>query len=64
MAEIAKGRTRHSSEPSAKNERSEYQAFRLALKKILSVSHSELKEKIDSEKARKPSRASSREATS
>jgi len=60
MAERAKARTR--SEPSGKNERSEYDTFQQALKKILSVSHSELKIKIDSEKRRKPKRASDRAA--
>jgi hypothetical protein len=63
MAERAKARTRGSSEPSAKNERSEYDTFQQALKKVLSVSHSELKIKIDSEKGRKPKRASGHAAT-
>lgn len=36
--------------PSGKNEQSEYATFEGALKKVLSVPHSELKAKLDAEK--------------
>jgi len=36
--------------PSAKNEQGEYANFATALKKVLSVPHSELKAKLDAEK--------------
>jgi hypothetical protein len=36
--------------PSAKNETGEYDRFENALKKVLSVPHSEIKSKIDAEK--------------
>jgi hypothetical protein len=38
------------SKPSAKNEPSEYATFEDALRKVLSVPHSEIKAKIESEK--------------
>jgi hypothetical protein len=39
--------------PSAKNDAGEYAAFEGALKKILSVPHSEIKSKLDAEKRKK-----------
>jgi hypothetical protein len=63
MAESAKNGARrsHRPEPSAKNERSEYATFENALRKVVSVPHSEVQAKID---ARKKHRASSRASTS
>jgi hypothetical protein len=49
--------------PSAKNESREYDAFSSALKKVLSVPHSEIKTKLDAEK-RKRSKTSASRATS
>ncbi len=49
--------------PSAKNETGEYANFENALRKVLSVPHSELKSKLSSEKRarkRQPKRAFSR----
>jgi hypothetical protein len=46
--------------PSAKNETGEYAAFEGALKKILSVSHSELKSKLHTKKRKKIKTSASR----
>ena len=46
------------SKRSAKNESGEYAAFEGALKKILSVPHSEIKSKLDAEKRKRIKRAS------
>jgi hypothetical protein len=48
----------HHLKRSAKNESGEYAAFEGALKKVLSVSHSEIKAKLDSEKRKRSKRAS------
>lgn len=50
----------HRSEPSAKNDQNEYTTFAVALKKVLSVSHSELKAKLDSEKTKRKRKRASR----
>jgi hypothetical protein len=42
--------------PSAKNETGEYANFEAALKKVISVPHSELKSRLDSEKRAKKRR--------
>ena len=44
--------------PSAKNDSGEYAAFESALRKILSVSHAEIKAKIDAGKRKRPKRSS------
>jgi hypothetical protein len=44
--------------PSAKNATGEYAAFENALQKVLSISHSELKSKLDAEKRKKAKRSS------
>ena len=46
--------------PSAKNESGEYAAFSSALKKVLSVPHSEIKAKIDSAKRKRVKSSDSR----
>jgi hypothetical protein len=51
----------HRSEPSAKNDSGEYATFTDALKKVLSVPHSEMKSTLDAEKKHKPSSRASRE---
>ena len=43
--------------PSAKNETGEYENFANALRKVLSVPHSELKAKLDAEKRVRPRHA-------
>jgi hypothetical protein len=48
-------------EPSAKNGQGEYATFTDALKKVLSVPHSEMKSKLDAEKKLKPSSRASRD---
>jgi hypothetical protein len=48
--------------PSAKNETGEYALFEDALKKVLSVSHSELKAKIDAGKRKRTKRSSASRA--
>jgi len=48
--------------PSAKNETGEYAAFEGALKKILSVPHSEIKSKLNAEKRKKARRSSASRA--
>jgi len=49
--------------PSAKNESGEYATFENALKKVLSVSHSKIKSKLDAEKRKRLKTSSaSREA--
>lgn len=51
--------------PSAKNATGEYATFESALRKVLSVSHSELKLEIEARKRKKSKRSSaSREAIS
>ena len=54
----------HRSDYSAKNERGEYETFEGALKKVLSVPHSEMRAKLDAEKKHRKasSRASSEKA--
>jgi hypothetical protein len=47
-------------EPSAKNGQGEYATFTDALKKVLSVPHSQIKSVIDAEKKHKPSSRVSR----
>jgi len=49
--------------PSAKNESGEYATFENALKKILSVPHSEIKAKLDAEKRKRAKRASASRAS-
>ena len=49
---------------SAKNESGEYATFENALKKILSVPHSKIKSKLDSEKRKRIKSSASRAATS
>jgi len=54
----------HHPKPSAKNATGEYATFHDALKKVLSVSHSEIKSKIDAEKRKRTKKSSaSREAS-
>ena len=53
MANVAKH-----SKPSAKNEASEYATFEHALKSVLSVSHSQLKSKIDAAKRKRTKKPS------
>ena len=48
--------------PSAKNESGEYASFEGALKKILSVSHFEIKSKLDAEKRKRTKTSASRAA--
>jgi hypothetical protein len=48
--------------PSAKNASGEYAAFDAALRKVLSVSHSEIKAKIDAGKRKRSKSSASREA--
>jgi hypothetical protein len=48
------------SKPSAKNEPGEYATFENALKKVLSISHSEIKSKIDAGKRKRAKRSASR----
>jgi len=45
---------------SAKNESGEYAAFEGALKKVLSVPHSEIKSKLDAEKRKRTKASASR----
>jgi len=47
-------------EPSAKNATGEYATFESALKKVLSVPHSELKSKLDAEKRKRVKSSASR----
>jgi len=47
--------------PSAKNATGEYATFHNALKKVLSVSHSEIKSKLDAEKRKRTKSSASRE---
>jgi hypothetical protein len=49
--------------PSAKKETGEYETFEVALKKVLSVPHSEMKSKIDATKRKRTKTSASREAT-
>jgi hypothetical protein len=60
MAEKAKHRTRRARRPnpSAKNESGEYATFETALKKVLTVSHSEMQKRL---KRASASRASTSE---
>ena len=46
------------SKPSAKNETSEYATFENALKSVLSVSHSQIKSKIDAAKRKRTKKPS------
>ena len=48
--------------PSAKNESGEYAAFESALKKVLSVPHSQIKSKLDAEKRKRIKTSASRAA--
>jgi hypothetical protein len=48
---------------SAKNESGEYAVFEGALKKILSVPHSEIKSKLDAEKRKRAKRSSASRAS-
>ena len=57
MANVAK----HSKLP-VKNESSEYATFENALKSVLSVSHSQIKSKLDAEKRKKVKRSSASRA--
>ena len=43
----------HRSKPSGENESSEYATFETALKKVLSVPHSKIKNKLNTEKRRR-----------
>jgi hypothetical protein len=52
----------HHPKRSAKNESGEYAAFEGALKQILSVSHSELKSKLKTEKRKRSKKAASRDS--
>jgi hypothetical protein len=56
-----KASTSNRTESSAKNEQGEYATFTDALKKVLSVPHSEMKATLDAEKKLKPSSRASRE---
>jgi hypothetical protein len=49
--------------PSAKIATGEYATFEAALKKVLSVSHSKIKSKLDAEKRRRTKTSASRVAT-
>jgi hypothetical protein len=49
--------------PSAKNDAGEYATFENALKKVLSVPHSQIKSKLDAEKRRRTKSSASREAS-
>jgi hypothetical protein len=51
------------SKPSAKNETSEYATFENALKSVLSVSHSQLKTKLDAEKRKRTKKPSASRAS-
>jgi hypothetical protein len=53
----------HHSKPSAKNVSGEYVVFEGALKKILSVPHSEIKSKLDAEKRKRTKASASHEAS-
>jgi hypothetical protein len=46
--------------PSAKHDAGEYATFETALKKVLSVPHSELKSKLDAEKRKRTKSSASR----
>ena len=46
--------------PSAKNDAGEYATFHNALKKVLSVPHSEIKSKLDAEKRKRVKPSASR----
>lgn len=52
----------HSQKPSAKNETGEYAIFQDALKRVLSVSHSELKSRMADKKRKKAKRSSASHA--
>jgi hypothetical protein len=49
--------------PSAKNEQGEYANFESALRKVLSVSHSEMQERLKDQGKRKTKRASASRAS-
>jgi hypothetical protein len=55
MERPTKTRKSHRSEPSGRNGRSEYATFESALRKVVSVPHSEIQAKLDAEKKRKTS---------
>jgi uncharacterized membrane protein len=48
----------HRSETSGKNDQNEYATFESALKSVLSVSHSQLKSKLDAAKRKKAKKSS------
>jgi hypothetical protein len=48
--------------PSAKNESDEYATFETALKKVLSVPHAKIKQKLDAEKRKKIKKSSASHA--
>ena len=54
----------HRPKPSGKNETGDYAVFEDALKRVLSVTHSELKSKIAAAKRKKPKRSSASHAAS
>ena len=55
MEGTAKNGRSHRSEPSAQNERGEHATFENALRKVVSVSHTEVKAKVDAEKTQRTS---------
>ncbi len=53
----------HRSKPSAKNESSEYATFETALKKVLSVSHAQIKSELSAAKRKRTKASASRAVT-